>query len=157
EPVVAVTGILEQNIVGAVARSRSAGLEKDIEVAVAIPVGECHAVPLLKVSGSRGQRHILEPETTDVLKQDVRYHVTIFGPACSQVHVEVAVVVEIAEVRSHANENAVETGLGRDVSEPVGPLVTIQARPLAVGRLIEVAADDVGEPIAEVRDEQVEP
>src|SRR5262249_59146581 len=48
-------------------------------------------------------------------------------------------------------------GAARAVRETCGPLVAEQAGPLSQGRLAEVAPDDVGEPVAEVADEQVEP
>ena len=52
QPVAAVAGVLEQGVVGLVARSRAAELDEEVEVAVAVPVGERDAVPLLEVAGA---------------------------------------------------------------------------------------------------------
>ena len=61
QPVVAVARVLEQDVVGLVARRCAAGLEKHVDVAVAVPVGERDSVPLLEVAGAGRGGHVLEP------------------------------------------------------------------------------------------------
>ena len=61
QPVVAVPRVLEQDIMGPVAGRGAAGFEEQVEVAVAVPVGERDAVPLLEMAGARRRRHVLEP------------------------------------------------------------------------------------------------
>ena len=53
EPVAAVAGILEQDIVRLVAGDGAADFDEEVEVAVAVPVGERDAVPLLEMAGAR--------------------------------------------------------------------------------------------------------
>ena len=56
EPVVALAGVLEQDVVRLVAVDHAAGLDEKVEIAVAIPVAAGDAVPFLKVAGARACR-----------------------------------------------------------------------------------------------------
>ncbi len=52
QPVVALAGVLEENIVVSVAVDGTAGLDEKIDVAVAVPVAAGDSVALLKVAGA---------------------------------------------------------------------------------------------------------
>src|SRR5262249_1235109 len=68
EPVLPVTGVLKKEHAGLVARRGASRFEKDIDVAVAVPVGEGDAVALLEVPGARGRGDVLEPLAAHVLE-----------------------------------------------------------------------------------------
>ena len=51
EPVVALTGVLEQDVVILVAVYGAAHFDEDVEISVAIPVAAGHSVPLLQMTG----------------------------------------------------------------------------------------------------------
>ena len=52
QPVVALAGVLEQDVVVLVAGHGAAHLDEDVDVAVAVPVAAGDAVPLLQVPGA---------------------------------------------------------------------------------------------------------
>ena len=53
QPVVPLTGVLEQDVVEPVAVDGPAHLDEDVDVAVSVPVAAGHSVPLLQVPGPR--------------------------------------------------------------------------------------------------------
>ena len=65
--------------------------------------------------GRRGD--VLEPPAADVAEQHVGHQVGVRRPAGPQVDVEEAVVVDVAEVRAHRQDDPVEPDLGRHVAE----------------------------------------
>ena len=141
QPVVAVSRVLEQDVVGPVARGRAAGLEEDVGVAVAVPVGEGHAMPLLEVAGPRRGGDVLEPPAAVVSEQHVGHQVRVRRPAGPEVDVQESVIVQVAEVRAHRQDDPVQPELGRHVAERFGRAdVAIQTRPLAGRRPAELVA-----------------
>ena len=63
----AVAGVLEEDVVRLVAGHRATGLEEQVEVAVAVEVGERDAVALLEMPRARGDGDVLEPAAADGL------------------------------------------------------------------------------------------
>ena len=132
QPVAAVAGVPEQEVVRPVARNRTADLDEQVEVAVAVLVGEGDAVPLLKMAGTRGQGHVQKPPARLVLEHQVGDEVLERHPAGPEIEVEIAVVVDVAEVAAHRRHGPVETDLAGDVAEAVGAEVSVEpgaARP----------------------------
>ena len=142
QPAIAVARVLEEDVVRLVAGHGAAGLEEQVQVAVAVPVGERDAVPLLKMPRARGDRHVLEPAAADIVHQDVGHQVGIGRAAGAQVEIEEAVVVDVAEIRAHRQPDPVEAGLPRDVGESAS-LVVVQPRTFAAGRAAQLAQDDL--------------
>ena len=77
QPMVAVSRVLEQDVVGPVARGGPAGLDEDVGVAVTVPVGEGDAMPLLEVAGARRRGDVLEPSAAVVPEEHVRHQVRV--------------------------------------------------------------------------------
>ena len=77
----------------------------------------------------------------DVLEHDVGHQVGVGRLAGAQVNVEEAVVVDVAEIGAHDQQDPVEAGLLGHVAETGRALVVVEPGPLAAGRLAELAAD----------------
>ena len=60
QPVVALARVLKERVVRLVARRRPAELDEEVEITVAVPVGERDSVPLLKMAGTRRRRDVLK-------------------------------------------------------------------------------------------------
>ena len=76
-----------------------------------------------------------------LLEQHVGHQVRVRRPARPQVDIQESVVVDVAEVRAHRQDDAVQPDLGRHVAERfVRPHVAIQPGPLAGRRPAELVA-----------------
>src|SRR4029077_3941850 len=96
---------------------RAAELDKQVKVAVTIPVGERDTVPLLKVAGAGACGEILEVSALNIPEHEVDFQALVRHVAFPQVDVEVAVVVDVSEIRAHRSHGPVETDLFGEVDE----------------------------------------
>src|SRR5439155_23353482 len=96
-----VSGIHEQDGRGHVALEPATHLLEDVLVAVVVDVAERHAVPLLEIADVGREGDVLEGFPLGVAEQPVRDQGTQGRLAVAEIDVGPAVVVEIAEVRSH--------------------------------------------------------
>ena len=142
QPVAAVAGVLEQDVVGLVAGISAAQDDEQVEVAVAVPVGERDAVPFLKVAGPGGVGHVLEAASLDVLEHHVGNQARVGHPAGPEVGVEVAVVVDVAEVGAHRRDRPVEADFRADVAEALLAEVPVEVR---VAGVFALQAEVVGD------------
>ena len=138
DPVVALAGILEQPQGVTVRGHRAANLRDDVLVAVAVEIGEGDAVSLVQLAraGRGGDAH--ERLALLVQQQLVRQDRSKRRAAHAEIHVEVAVVVDVAEVGGHRHQHLVQPDLGGDVAERPVSEIAIQLRGLRVVRHAEV-------------------
>jgi len=133
QPVVALSRVLEQNIVGLVIQRRAAGREEDVNTV--IPVGKRDPIPLMQLASTTGEGYILEPRTGDVAEQDIGHHVAASRLDRPEIYIKTAVIVDVAEVRAHNHQNPVESGFQGRVAEVGGLFVAVKVGPLAGGQL----------------------
>jgi hypothetical protein len=76
-------------------------------IAVAVPIAASHAMPLLQVTGARRRGDLAETQAVDILEHPVGDEGGQVRLARAEVHVEPAVVVEVAVVGPHGREDHV--------------------------------------------------
>src|SRR5262249_19640235 len=129
----AMSRILEQSKRVRVTRRRSPQLLDDVLVAIIVDVGEGNAVAFVQLTGAGRGGDVDEGSSAVVPQQYIRKQRTVRRAARSEVHVEKAVVVDVAEVGGHRHEDLVEANLRRDVLECSVPEVSVQ---LERGRIV---------------------
>src|SRR5262249_51630501 len=132
QPMVAVPRVLKQNIMSPVAWGRATGLQEDGGCAIRAPAGEGPAMAFLEVPGPRRRGAVFEPPAAVVPEQQVRHQIRVRRPAGPEINIEESVVVQVAEVRAHRQDDPVQTELGGHVAEGL--------RPAAVARQARAAA-----------------
>ncbi len=158
QPVAPVPGVLEQGVVAPVAGVAAAEDDEEVEVAVVVPVGERDAVSLLEVAGAGRLGHVLESAPSTFLIHQVRDQARQAHPARPEVDVEIAVVVDVAEVGAHDRHRPGEADLPAHLAEAVRAEVVVEVRMVGFGdRQAEVIGDDLGQALRVVVDEEVEP
>ncbi len=90
-------------------------------------VGEGNAVALVQFAGAGRCSDVGEALARVVVQQFVRRERAERRIAHAQIEVEVAVVIDVAEVCTHGDENAVEAYLGSDVFKCAVVQVAIEA------------------------------
>src|SRR6266850_6439095 len=96
EPVLPVPQLISiEGVVPPVPVEEAAELRVDVEIAVAVPVDERHAVSLAEVSRPGVARDVLEPPPLDVPVELLRLDAAQLGVARAEVEVDEAVVVEV--------------------------------------------------------------
>src|SRR5262249_34394186 len=73
QPIVPLARVLEQDIVIFISIGNTSHLDEDVEVAVAVPVGERDSMPFLKVAGTRRCRDFGKSLAVHALEQSVRH------------------------------------------------------------------------------------
>ena len=65
------TRILKEHIVRLIAGDRSAGFDKEVKIAIAIPVGKRGSVTFLKVARPGGRRDVYEALSVNVFEHQI--------------------------------------------------------------------------------------
>ena len=68
EPMVSLTGILEQDIVVFVAGNRAPHLNGNVNVAITVPIAAANAVPFLKMSGTRRGADVDKTSAAEIIE-----------------------------------------------------------------------------------------
>ena len=137
KPVIPLAGILEENVVVTVAGGGAAHVNEDIDIAVAVPIAAGHAVSLLQVAGARGRGDVAEALAGHIPEQAIGDKGLQGGVSGAQVKVQVAVIVEVAEVRAHGGKVQVEPGLAGHVLEP--PALQVAIKPIGPAAVRQAA------------------
>src|ERR1035441_7458579 len=116
----------------AISLVRPAQFLEDILVAVVLDIGKSDSVPLLQIAESARRRHILEVSALVVAEHALGQERLIKAAARAQVHIQPAVVVQIAKVGRHDGNHAVEPACLRHLAEGAVVVVVEQegVRPL---------------------------
>jgi hypothetical protein len=136
--------VQEHRFVVAVAGHRTAHVQDHLLVAVVVEVGERDGVARLEMAGARGLGDVQEPLAVVVLQHDVGHQGGQRRRARAEVHVEVAVVVEVAEVGAHRGHHAVEPHARAHVGEGAVAVVPVEGQGLGDGRQLDVVLDELG-------------
>src|SRR5580704_4624105 len=132
DPVVTVAGIFEETKGVAVADHGPADFREQIFVSVIVNVGKGDAVSFMELAGARGRRHVREELTFFVVQQDVGQHGSIAGIAGAEINIEITVVVDVAEVRAHGHEDAIETDFRGDIAKRAVAKIFVELERLRV-------------------------
>src|ERR1700683_5001326 len=108
--VIVLTGVDIERIVKGITRIGAAGLDKDILVAVVVDIGESHTMAFLQVADTGGLGNVGEVTAFDVVEHPVGDERGEVGVAGAEIHIQPAVVVDIAEIRAHRVYGPVEAG-----------------------------------------------
>src|SRR5262245_17041117 len=113
EPVVLRARVLEQRVAEGVAGEGPAHVGEHVLVAVLVEIRERDGVPLLQVAEAARGRDVGEAPPATVPVHHVRDEAVVERVARAEVHVRVAVVVEVAVARAHDEREEVEAVLHR--------------------------------------------
>src|SRR5688572_17616968 len=97
----------------------------------------------LQMPESAGGGDILKPNSAVVAKHSVWDQRGKIGISGAQVEIEIAIIIEIAEVGAHGVQHAIKTGFLRHVLECTVAIVAIQARPFPLVRKAEIIGADI--------------
>ena len=108
------------------------------------------------MSGAGGSGHVRERAALAVAEHHVGHERGIGGRARAEIEVQEAVVVEVAEVRAHGRDHALEAHRPRHVLEPA-PRVAVELHALGLGGQAQVEARHLRDRRHEAGHEEVEP
>src|SRR5438105_13331136 len=114
-------------------------------IAVIIQIGKRNSMALLEIAEPAGGGDILKPFARVISKHAVgnnRLEVGIAGP---KVEVQKSVIVEIPEIRAHREEDMIQAGLNRDISEGAIVVVMIKSRPFGIGGQAQVIGANISD------------
>ena len=89
-------------------------------------------MPLLKVPCSRRGCDVQKFSASVVFKHQVRDEHFQRHSTCSQIHIEISIIVDIAKVTAHRHHVPIKANLDSDVMETLGTNVSIESRSTAL-------------------------
>src|SRR5712691_1062728 len=115
QPMIPLTGVLEQNVVVLVAGNRSPHLDGNVNVAVTIPVAAAHAVALLQMPGTGRGTDVDKSSAPEVAKHAVRNERRDVVIARAEIEVKKSIIVEVGKIGPHGGETLVQPDFLGDV------------------------------------------
>ncbi len=157
QPMTSPQRVLKQRVERLVAGRCAAELHEQVQVAVAIPVGEGNTMPLLKVAGAGRNSDVVETRARNVSEHEVDVQSLVRHVAGAEVDVEEPVVVDVAEIRAHGRHRPIKADLPRDVAEASRTEVAVEPGPARPFDLeAHRARENLGDPSAVVVDVEID-
>jgi hypothetical protein len=141
--VVRVAGVLEQAIPEGVVIVGAAHLHEHVLIAVVVEIPERDAVPFWRWTETGRLRDVLEASAGIVAERDVRPERREERIARAEVEILIAVVVEVAEVRAHREEHAVQPALDGHVVKPTLAIALVELHGVRRHDVVSVKRGDL--------------
>ena len=109
-----------------IARNRPAHHFQQILVAVVVDIRKRHAVPFVQLAGAGGSRDIHERFSRFVMQQHIGQQSGIGRFSGAEINIGIAVVIHIAEIRTHWHEDFVQPGFLRHIAKGAVTQIVIQ-------------------------------
>ncbi len=149
--------VLEQRTRVLVAGEGTPHVREDVLVAVVVEIGERDAVALLEMAGPGGGRDVDESSPLPIQEHAVGHQHAVRRGSGSQVEIEKAVVVEVAEVRPHRRDHPGHAEHRGPVLERSVSAIAIYAQRLPLRLPAEILASHLVDRAQKGGDEEVLP
>ena len=140
DPIVVAAGISEQAKCVTVSGNRPANFLKKVFMAVVAHVRKCHPITLVELACSRRCSDVGEKLSILVVQQNIGNQRSVSGIPGPEINVEKAVVLNVAKVRAHGHENAIQMRFLGDVAERAISHVSVEFQRLGISRKSQIAS-----------------
>src|SRR5205085_12518345 len=124
--VTGVAGICKQRAVGRITVGGAAHLGEDVLLTVVVDIGESYPMAFLKVPEIPRSRHFLEEPSARIPPHAIWNQRSEIGIARSHIEIELAVVIEVAEVDAHPQHRPVDVRGVRYIRKSALTVIAIQ-------------------------------
>src|SRR5262249_4566880 len=140
-----------------IAGHEAADIDVYVFVTVVVDVAEGYAVAFLQMARASRRCHIGESLPRLIAEGEIRHERRIRWRAGSEVNIEKAVVVQVAEVRAHRRDHAVQPDLIRHVLKSALAVIVIELHRFGPWRQSQETASDFGHRWREAGHKEIEP